>query len=81
MQNAECRVKGALVGRCLGAAGKQTLTVCKDGRFVNRPYGEILKFIVGIGILDCPQKQTNLRALQTNKISLAKMMRATIKGD
>ena len=37
---------------------KQTHTVCKGGRFVNRPYNQILIFTVGDDVLGIPKKQT-----------------------
>ena len=39
---------------------KQTIIVHKNGRFVNRPYDKILKSIVGVDVLDDPQKNKQI---------------------
>ena len=46
----------------LGCSRKQTVIVCNDGRFVNRPYEEIFKFTVG-RCLGAAEKQTNFCVL------------------
>ena len=45
---------------------KRTLIVCKDGRFVNRPYGETYNFAVGDG---ASTSRKNKRTPQNNQSS------------